>query len=206
MTRHFLHEIRYRPPDAMAVLREFPVTICGAGSLGADLAERLARAGCARLRVIDHGRVAEHNLPTQPWFGDDIGARKATLLARRLRRAHNGSVDPVDSELTAANAACLLAGSGLVLDTFGRHPARQVVAEACRAAAIPCLHAGLVAGSAMVVWNDQFPAADTQGERPAAGHFALLTACLVAEVAVRFILDARCEAYILTERELAVLL
>ena len=41
----------------MAKLKEFPVTICGAGALGTNL-ENLARAGFGKLKVIDCVRVA----------------------------------------------------------------------------------------------------------------------------------------------------
>lgn len=51
----FFHEQLYRTDTLMAKLKEFPVTICGAGALGANLAENLARAGFGKLKVIDRG-------------------------------------------------------------------------------------------------------------------------------------------------------
>ncbi|MDX2232057.1 MAG: hypothetical protein NW220_20655 [Leptolyngbyaceae cyanobacterium bins.349] len=46
----FFHEQLYRTDAVMAKLKEFPVTICGAGALGANLTENLARAVLASLR------------------------------------------------------------------------------------------------------------------------------------------------------------
>ncbi|HEY9626933.1 MAG TPA: ThiF family adenylyltransferase [Coleofasciculaceae cyanobacterium] len=62
----FFHEQLYRTDAVMAKLKEFPVTICGAGALGANLAENLARAGFDKLKVIDCDRIEERNLSTQP--------------------------------------------------------------------------------------------------------------------------------------------
>lgn len=49
----FFHEQLYRTDAVMAKLKGFPVTICGAGALGANLAENLARTGFGKLKVID---------------------------------------------------------------------------------------------------------------------------------------------------------
>ncbi len=48
----------------MQRLRQVLVTVCGAGALGANLAENLARQGFTRIRVIDRDRVEERNLST----------------------------------------------------------------------------------------------------------------------------------------------
>src|SRR5688572_22041346 len=80
----FLHEVRYRDLRPAA---ERQITICGAGALGANLAETLAGMGLRRLRVIDRDRVEAHNLSTQPWVQQDIGGHKARVLANALYRA-----------------------------------------------------------------------------------------------------------------------
>jgi tRNA A37 threonylcarbamoyladenosine dehydratase len=80
-------EALYRNELAMARLKGRLVTVCGAGALGANLAESLVRAGVDRLRVIDQDRVEEHNLSTQPFQLDDVGAGKAEILALNLYRA-----------------------------------------------------------------------------------------------------------------------
>jgi hypothetical protein len=80
----FLHENLYRDLTPAA---DRLITICGAGALGANLAETLARMGLRRLRAIDRDRVAAHNLSTQPWTQQDVGASKARVLAAALYRA-----------------------------------------------------------------------------------------------------------------------
>jgi tRNA A37 threonylcarbamoyladenosine dehydratase len=59
--------------------------VCGAGALGANIAESLARSGFCQLRVID--RIQDRNLSTQPYYRSDIGAFKAKILANNLYRA-----------------------------------------------------------------------------------------------------------------------
>ena len=70
----FFHEQLHRTPALMTKLREFPVTVCGAGALGAYITESLARSGFTKLRVIDRDRIEERNLSTQPYYRSDKGA------------------------------------------------------------------------------------------------------------------------------------
>ena len=46
----FYHEMLYRSDALMGKLHALPITICGAGALGANLCESLARQGCAHLQ------------------------------------------------------------------------------------------------------------------------------------------------------------
>src|ERR1041384_3149663 len=116
----FFHEQLYRSREVLARVREFEVTVCGGGALGANVVESLARQGFARLRVIDRDRIEERNLSTQPYYRSDVGAFKAKILANTLFRALGVTVDARAEELTAANAGKLLSGSGVVLDTFDK--------------------------------------------------------------------------------------
>src|SRR5713101_7531224 len=150
----YYHEQLYRTPKLMARAREMAVTVCGAGALGANITESLARSGFARLRVIDRDRIEERNLSTQPYYRSDIGAFKAKILGNALYRALGVTVDARAEELTAANAGKLLAGSSLVIDTFDNSASRQAVTDLCNREGIACLHAGLAAGYAEVLWNE----------------------------------------------------
>src|SRR5947209_17577695 len=147
----YYHEQLYRSPKLMARAREMAVTVSGAGALGANIVESLARSGFARLRVIDRDRIEERNLSTQPYYRSDIGAFKAKILANALFRALGVTVDSHAEELTAVNAGNLLGGSDLVIDTFDNSIARQAVKDACTGAGLPCLHAGLAGDYAEVI-------------------------------------------------------
>src|SRR5258708_22555461 len=98
----FFHEQLYRSPELMARVREMAVTVCGAGALGANMVESLARSGFARLKVIDRDRVEERNLSTQPYYRSDIGAFKAKILANSLFRALGVTIDARAAPLTAS--------------------------------------------------------------------------------------------------------
>lgn len=135
--KFFYHERLRRGTDAMRRVAEFPVTICGAGALGANIAEGLARQGFARLRLIDRDRIEERNLSTQPYCLSEIGALKAKMLSNSIYRAVGVVVDARTDELTSGSAAKLLDGSGLVIDAFDNSVGRAAIKEHCRAGRFP---------------------------------------------------------------------
>src|SRR5215469_17564407 len=107
MTQHhlnpnspFFHEERHAP---LAPYASRLITICGAGTLGGNLAETLARMGFTRLRLIDKDRVEMRNLSVQPYSRAEIGAPKARALANMLYRAVQARLEPVVVELTTEN-------------------------------------------------------------------------------------------------------
>src|SRR5678815_4656395 len=102
------HETLYRSEALMRRLREVPITLCGAGALGANLCESLARQGFTNLRLIDRDRVEERNLSTQPYYRADIGAFKAKMLANALYRALGVTVEARSETLAGDNAGKLL--------------------------------------------------------------------------------------------------
>src|ERR1044072_5724963 len=141
-TTYFFHEQLHRSDEVMRRLRDFKITVCGAGALGANLVESLERQGFAALKVIDRDRVEERNLSTQPYFATDVGAFKAKILANSLYRALSVKVDGRGEELTATNAAKLLKDAQLVVDMFDNSSSRRAVKDYCSEAAVACLHVG----------------------------------------------------------------
>jgi predicted ThiF/HesA family dinucleotide-utilizing enzyme len=209
MTTFFLHEQLYRDLDPAA---DRLITICGAGALGANLAETLARMGLKRLRVIDRDRVEAHNLSTQPWTQQDVGAPKARMLANMLYRAVGAHLEPQAIELTEANATQLLAGSTVVVDAFDNIPGRQAVAAAATALGLPCLHVALGSDGAYAcgLWDGayQIPAASPAGvdgcDYPLTRSLVLLCATAGAEVLVRHLLDGSRQGFEVTLHDLAL--
>jgi hypothetical protein len=218
MSSFFLHETIYRDMLPAADQR---VTICGVGALGANLTETLARMGMRNLRVIDRDRVEAHNLSTQPWTQQDVGAPKARVLAHALYRAVGARVEPQHVELTAVNAAKLLAGSAVVVDAFDNVASRQAVAEAANTLGVPCLHIALAATGdyGCGLWDgaytstaDERRLAKEGGEQPASivrdcdypltRPLALLVANAASEVLVRYLLDGSTQGFEVTLRDL----
>ncbi|HEY9597846.1 MAG TPA: ThiF family adenylyltransferase, partial [Cyanophyceae cyanobacterium] len=152
----FFHEQLYRTPEFMAQIRDVPVTLCGAGALGGNITENLARSGFGRLVVIDRDRIEERNLSTQPYYKSDVGAYKVKILANTLYRALGITVDGRAKELTTSNIAQLLREAHLVVDTFDNSLSRQTVKDYCQNHQLPCLHVGLASDYAEVIWNDSY--------------------------------------------------
>jgi molybdopterin-synthase adenylyltransferase len=207
MTTFFLHETIYR--DLHPATDQL-VTICGAGALGANLAETLARMGLNRLRVIDRDRIEAHNLSTQPWTQQDVGTSKARILANALYRAVGARVEPQHTELTPANAATLLNGSRVVVDAFDNLAARHAVTTTTAELGIPCLHIAL--GSAgdygCGLWDAAYITNDTGNPKedtcdyPLTRPLALLVVAAAAEVLVEHLLNGSRRSFEVTLRDL----
>lgn len=197
------HESLYRSAEVMEGLRTRRITLCGAGALGANLAETLARMGCQKLTVIDKDRVEERNLSTQPWQKSDVGSPKARILANSLFRAVGASVTPVCQELTEANAGKLLKDAELVVDCFDNSPSRQLLKGRGEV-----LHAGLAADYAEVIWDELYtvpsPAQDDICDYPLARNLVLLTVAVTSEVIVGWVATGEKRSFSLTLGDLRV--
>lgn len=204
----FFHEQLYRTDTVMAKLKDYPVTICGAGALGSNLTENLARAGFSRLKVIDRDRIEERNLSTQPYYRSDIGAFKAKILTNQVYRAIGTKVESETKELTASNAHQLLKDSQLIVDGFDNSRSRQVVKDFADRSGIPCLHVGLSSDFAEAIWNDCYrvpsDANDDICDYPLARNLVLLAVAVACEEIVSFIETGEQRSFTITLKDLAV--
>lgn len=209
MSEFFLHERRAREAPAMDRLARTRIVICGAGALGANLAESLARASAGALRVIDRDRVEGHNLSTQPYFKSDVGSLKARILTHNLYRALGIKAEAIAEELTAANREKLLAGAELVVDTFDNSASRQLVSDYCQERSLPCLHAGMAAGFAEVLWNEVYrvpsaAAGQDDCDYPLARNLVCLTVAVAAEVVLGWLASGERRNYTITLEDLKI--
>jgi molybdopterin/thiamine biosynthesis adenylyltransferase len=202
------HETLHRGAAAIERMRSFEVAICGAGALGANIAESLARMGFGALALIDRDRIEERNLSTQPYARADIGQLKARALANMLYRATGATADARPRELAAGNAGRLLRGARLVIDTFDNSASRAAVAGWCAESGVPCLHAGLAAGYGEVVWNDEYrvpsPANDDVCDYPLARNLAMIVASVACEAAARFVAGGERAGWTITLDDFAI--
>jgi molybdopterin-synthase adenylyltransferase len=208
MAGKFHHEQIYRGADAVARLADIRVTLCGAGALGSHLTDNLVRQGFRSLRVIDRDRIEEHNIGTQVYHEADIGAWKAEVLRHRLFRAVGVEIESITKELSARNIRSLMKETALVLDTFDNSPSRRLVQEHCRAARLPCLHVGLFADYAEVVWDEHYRVPeDVDGDvcdYPLARNLVLLAVAVASETLLRFVLEGTRQNWSATLRDFAV--
>lgn len=204
----FFHEQLYRSAADLAKIRDFSVTVCGAGALGANVAENLARAGFNCLKIIDRDRIEERNLSTQPYYRTDVGAYKAKILANSLYRAIGVKLEAVGKELTGENSKQLIGQTSLVIDTFDNSIARQAVTDYCQQAKVPCLHAGLAGDYAEVIWSDRYrvpsPANDDICDYPLARNLVMLAVAVTSEVVFNFVLTGEQRSYTITLKDLSI--
>jgi molybdopterin/thiamine biosynthesis adenylyltransferase len=202
------HERIYRGAEWLARLESTSVTLCGAGALGSLLADNLARQGIRRWKVIDRDRVEEHNAGTQLYGQAEVGAWKVEALRNRVFRAVGIEIEAVAKEFNDRNARSLLKGSGIVIDAFDNAAARGLVQEHCRAAAIPCLHVGLNADYAEVIWDPGYRVPnDVAGDvcdYPLARNLVLLAVAVASEAVLRFVRDGRQDGWSITLGDFAV--
>jgi molybdopterin-synthase adenylyltransferase len=208
MPGKFYHEQLHRGADALSRLAATRVVLCGAGAVGSHLADNLARQGVTQLTVIDRDRVEEHNVGTQLYGAAEVGAWKVEALRARLFRAAGVEVEAVRAELTERNAARHLAGWGLVVDAFDNATSRRLVQRHCRAAGRACLHAGLAADYAEVVWDEQYRVPGDAGpdacDYPLARNLVLLAVAVASEAVVRWALTGARQSWTVTLGDLAV--
>ena len=202
------HEEIYRGPDQVAKLGALRLALCGAGALGSNLADNLARQGFTRLRVIDHDRVEEHNVGTQLYGDSDVGVWKVEALRNRIFRAAGVEIEPVRKQLSADNARGLLKEVDLVIDTFDNSDSRRMVQDQCRRQSIPCLHAGLAADYCEIIWDEHYRVpADVAGDvcdYPLARNLVLLAVAIASETIVTFALQGERGNWSATLRDLAI--
>lgn len=205
----FYHESLYRGADALTRLADVRLIVCGAGAVGSNLVDNLVRQGLRHVTVIDFDRVEAHNVGTQTYAESDVGAFKVEMLQAEVFRAVGVEITAVRQRLTERNARKLLAGADLVVDGFDNHASRALVTEHCQAASIPCLHVGLSADYAEVIWNEDYRVPSDVVEAdvcdyPMARNLIQFAVALASEAVIRFVLEGQRQNYSFTLRDLRV--
>ena len=208
MAGKFHHEAVYRTEEAVAKLSGLRLALCGAGAVGSNLADNLVRQGFARLRVIDHDKIEEHNVGTQLYGESEVGLWKVEALRTRLFRAAGVEIVPVRKEMTDKNAESLLKDVDLVIDSFDNSASRRLVQEAARAAKTPCLHVGLHADYCEVIWDETYRVPNDVGgdvcDYPLARNLVLLAVSIASETIVRYAIGGERPSWSATLRDFAV--
>lgn len=137
------------------------VIVVGVGALGSHVA-LFARNWEAKLVLVDFDRVERKNLLAQLHTRQGVGRNKAQALQQTLHGLFGVRVDAVPHRLGPDNVEALLDGATLVLDCVDHGPTRRLLAEACVARGLPCLHGALAADGAYgrVQWAPGFTVDD----------------------------------------------
>ena len=95
-----------------------------------------------------------------------------------------------------------------MVDCFDNHAGRRAVTEACRSGGIPCLHAGLDAEYAEVVWNELYRVPEDAEadvcDYPLARNLVVIAAAVAAEELVRFAAGEPRRSVTFTLKDLAI--
>ncbi len=137
----------------MSALPPADVLLIGAGGIGAPAAIALAEAGLRSLRVVDEDRVELSNLHRQILFGEgDVGRPKIEAFADALgRRAPDLVVSAFAGRALPSTVAGLVSSASVVIDATDNFASRFLIADACRLAAVPVVHAAAVRWQATVI-------------------------------------------------------
>lgn len=205
----FYHEVLYRGDDALARLAQTRLIVCGAGAVGSNLVDNLVRQGFRQVTIIDFDRVEAHNVGTQTYAESDVGVFKVEVLQAEMFRTVGVEVDAVRQRLMARNVAKLLKNADLVVDGFDNHTSRALVTEHCRAKGLPCLHVGLNADYAEVLWNEDYrvprDVADADVcDYALARNLIQFAVALASEAVVRFVLHGEKQNFSFTLRDLKI--
>lgn len=139
--------------DAQERLRAASAIVVGAGALGSPAAAYLAAAGVGRIGIVDSDPVELSNLQRQPLhFTPDVGTNKAESAAAKLGVLNpEVTVEPYPVRFDAANADAIVAGADVVLDCSDTFATRYLVNDACCAARVALVEAGVIGFEGLVM-------------------------------------------------------
>lgn len=114
-------------------LRAASALIIGLGGLGSPAALYLAAAGVGRLGLLDHDRVAVHNLQRQILHDTaSVGSAKTASARARLEGLNPGvAIDTWEVALTRENARGIIADYDVIVDGTDAFATRYLVNDAC---------------------------------------------------------------------------
>ncbi len=210
MRENFHHEVLYRGEEALDRLKRARLVICGAGAVGSNLVNNLVRQGFRSIRVIDDDRVESHNIGTQTYDAGDVGAFKAEVLQAAVFRAVGVEIEAERRRLTDKNVEKLLEGADVVIDGFDNTASRRLVKESCQKSGTACLHVGLSADYAEVLWNEGYrvPQEVAGGvdvcDYPLARNLSQFAVALASEALVRYVLTGKRQNYSFTLNDLRI--
>jgi len=188
------HEIEYRSQGAFKKMGNINICVCGAGALGSNLINNLARQGFKRITAIDMDRVEDKNVATQIYTLKDVGQKKVRALQTHIHQATKVVVNVVDKQLRENNVNKIIKGHDLVIDVFDNWESRRIVKDACEQKQIPSVHAGMSDdGFSEIKWNQSYSIPKIEAKQddicdyPLAANLVQITVAVLSEVITQFV-------------------
>lgn len=157
MSSRYVRQQRFSPfgQAGQEALQKSTALVCGCGALGTVIAERLARAGVGKLRIVDRDWVELTNLQRQTLFLErhaQFAVPKAIAAAEMLRQINSAiEIEPIVEDITCETIGTLAAGCDLLLDGTDNFETRFVINDYCVKQGIPWVHAGCLGASGQVL-------------------------------------------------------
>lgn len=125
--------------EAMGILEEARITVCGLGGVGSWAGEALIRSGIGHLTIIDFDQIACSNINRQlPAFMDTVGRSKTSLLKERFQRINpQAEILEITSRLEIDNLAEMIGDCDYLIDAIDDIPVKTHLIAYCLERKIP---------------------------------------------------------------------
>ncbi|SHF12431.1 sulfur carrier protein ThiS adenylyltransferase [Desulforamulus putei DSM 12395] len=137
-------------PEDLAKIQRVRVGIAGAGGLGSNCAQFLARSGFQNFKIVDFDRVEYSNLNRQFFFYHQVGEAKVEALKRNLLQINPDiKLDVLQVQIHPDNIGSLFEDCHAVVEALDRPEYKKLVVESY-------LPSGklLVAASGLAGWGN----------------------------------------------------
>ncbi|MBP2653828.1 MAG: thiF [Firmicutes bacterium] len=122
--------LRYISAVDLEKISKVKIGIGGAGGLGSNCAQFLARSGFRKFKIVDFDVVDYSNLNRQFYFSDQVGCMKIEALKENLRLINPLlEVELLPERVDAANIADLFIDCDVVVEAFDSPELKRLVVE-----------------------------------------------------------------------------
>lgn len=122
---------RFLGRENLEKIQGVKVGVAGAGGLGSNCAQFLARSGFIKFRIVDFDRVEWSNLNRQFYFAGQVGQKKVEALRENLLAIHRWlEIEAVDEKINSGNVKDLFNDCQVVVEALDGARDKRLLAEA----------------------------------------------------------------------------
>lgn len=153
----YSRQVRFDPLGRSGQLRlqASSAAIVGCGALGSMIAERLARAGVGRLKLIDRDWVELSNLQRQALYTESdasVSTPKCVAAAAHIAQINSATeVETLVEDITFENIAAAVGAVDLIIDGTDNFQTRFLINDLSIRTQIPWVHGGCLGASGQIL-------------------------------------------------------